>query len=84
LLHAYDTRARKRLAATVERLRKARGQSVEALVNDALREGLKSLARRSPAGGRLETRSVDLGRCLVHDVDDAAGAIAGAESESFR
>ena len=68
----------------VERLRRARGQTLEALVNDALREGLKRLATRSPASGQFETRSVDLGQCLVHDVDDTAETIAGAENESFR
>ncbi len=68
----------------VERLRKARRQSLKALVNDALREGLKSLATRSATRARFETASVDLGRCLVGDVDDIAEAIARAEGESFR
>jgi len=68
----------------VERLRKARRQSLKALVNDALREGLKSLATRSAVRAHFETESVDLGRCLVRDVDDIAEAIARAESESFR
>jgi hypothetical protein len=74
----------KDVAAMVERLRKARRQSLKALVNDALREGLKSLATRSAARARFETQSVDLGRCLVGNVDDIAEAIARAEGESFR
>lgn len=74
----------KDVAAMVERLRKARRQSLKALVNDALREGLKSLATRHPGRAHFETGSVDLGRCLVHDVDDIAEAIAVAEGESFR
>ena len=60
----------KDVAAMVERLRKARRQSLKALVNDALREGLKSLAARNRARVHVETESVDLGRCLVRDVDD--------------
>ena len=74
----------KDVAAMVERLRKARRQSLKALVNDALREGLKSLAACNRARVHVETESVDLGRCLVRDVDDVAEAIAGAEGESFK
>ena len=74
----------KDVAAMIERLRKARRQSLKALVNDALREGLKSLAKRDPVRVRFETDSVDLGQCLVRDVDNIAEAIAAAESESFR
>jgi len=68
----------------VERLRRARRQSLKALVNDALREGLKSLAKRDPVRARFETESVDVGRCLVRDVDNIAEAIAATEGDSFR
>jgi hypothetical protein len=74
----------KDVAAMVERLRKARRQSLKALVNDALREGLKTLAARNAVRVHFETSAADLGRCLVRDVDDIAEAIAGAENESFR
>jgi predicted transcriptional regulator len=74
----------KDVAAMVERLRKARRQSMKTLINDALREGLKSLTAPNRRRVDFETDSVDLGRCLVRNVDDIAETIAGAENESFR
>jgi hypothetical protein len=74
----------KDVAAVIERLRKTREESLKALINEALREGLKHLEapRRKPA--RFRTDSVDLGRCLLGNVDNVAEALAVAESESFR
>ena len=74
----------KDVAAMLERLRKARRVSMKALINDALREGLRSLATPSRRTAKFETQSVDLGRCLVGDLDNIAEALAGAENESFR
>ena len=72
------------VAVLVERLRKARGDSLKALVNAALREGLRHMAtpprRRTP----FHTRAVDLGRCLAGSVDNVAETLAVAEGESFR
>lgn len=68
----------------LERLRKARRASLKALINDALREGLRSLAAPGRHTATFETESVDLGRCLIGEVDDVAEAIAAAENESFR
>lgn len=74
----------KDVAAVIERLRKTRDESLKALINEALREGLKHLEapRRKPA--RFHTGSVDLGRCHLGNVDNVAEALAVAESESFR
>ena len=74
----------KDVAAMLERLRKRRRVSMKALINDALREGLKSMAAPNAARAAVETKVVDLGRCLVGNIDDIAEAIASAESESFR
>ena len=74
----------KDIAAMVERLRKSRRQTMQALINDALRQGLKSLTAPNRARKDFETESVDLGRCLVRNVDDMAESIACGESESFR
>ncbi len=74
----------KDVAAVIERLRKTRRQTMKDLVNEALREGLKQIAapprRRTP----FRTVSVDLGRCLVANVDNVADVLAVVESESFR
>jgi hypothetical protein len=74
----------KDVAAIVERLRRTRRQSLKAVINEALREGLKhtTAAQRRPP--EFRTRSVDLGRCLLGTVDDIAEVLAVAESESFR
>lgn len=68
----------------IERLRKTRDASMKALVNEALREGLKHIDAPRRKQPRFRTRSVNLGRCLVGNVDDVAEALAVAEGESFR
>lgn len=72
------------VAAIVERLRKTRRQSLKAVINEALREGLKhaTTAQRRPP--EFRTRTVDLGRCLLGAVDDIAEVLAITETESFR
>ena len=72
------------VAAALERLRKARGQSFKAVVNDTLRRGLGVPdAPRAPRA-RLRTRAVSLGRCRLDNLDNVAEALAIAEGEPFR
>jgi predicted transcriptional regulator len=72
------------VAARIEGLRKTRNQSLRDLVNDALREGLKQLAAPPDRPAAFQTEAVDLGRCLVGNVDNVADALAVAEGEAFR
>ncbi len=72
------------LAALIERLRKARGASLKDLVNEALREGLKHMTAPPRERTPVRTESVDLGRCLLGNVDNVAEVLAVAEGESFR
>lgn len=72
------------VAATVERLRRTRRQSLKAIVNEALREGLRHMATAPRKPPEFRTRAVDLGRCLVGAVDDVAEVLAIADGESFR
>jgi hypothetical protein len=72
------------VAAALERLRKARRASFRAVVNDALREGLKSLAAPPRNRPRFRTRVVDLGRCLPGNVDNVAEVLAVAEDDSYK
>lgn len=74
----------KDVAAMIERLRKSRRQSLKSLINAALREGLSSLTVPNRRLVAFETQAVDLGRCLVGNVDDVAEAIASGENEAFR
>ena len=72
------------VAAMLERLRKARDQSLKDLVNEALRHGLKEMSARPKRRVPFRTHSVDLGGCRIGSVDNVAEALAVAEGESFR
>jgi hypothetical protein len=74
----------KDVAAIVDRLRRTKRLSLKAVINDALREGLKHTAAPRPAPKAFRTRAVDLGQCLAGNVDDVAEVLAVAESESFK
>ena len=72
------------VAALAQRMQRERGQSFKAIVNDALRHGLRAMA--APAGQPIayQTPAVDLGRCRLGGLDDVAEALAVAEEEGFR
>lgn len=73
------------VAALIERLRKTKGMPLKDIVNQALREGLKRMMSPPPdKRTTFQTRSVDLGRCHLPNVDNVAEAIAMAEGESYR
>jgi predicted transcriptional regulator len=72
------------VAAKIERLRKSRKESLKELVNEALREGLRHLATPRRKRVPFQTQAVDLGRCLLGNVDNVAEVLAVAEGESFR
>lgn len=72
------------VAAVLERLRKAREQSLKELVNEALRLGLKQMEAPPKPRKLFRTNSVDIGRCRVGSIDNVAEALAIAEGESFR
>lgn len=73
------------VAALTERMRRTRGQSLKAVVNEALRHGLRAMAAATSADAApYRTPAVDLGRCRVGSLDDVAEAVALAEGEGFR
>ena len=72
------------VAASLKRLGRGRGLKFKDLVNLALREGLKHLAKPSRTRKRFRTRSVDLGSCRTANIDNIAEVIAVAEGESFK
>ncbi|HLX30665.1 MAG TPA: CopG family transcriptional regulator [Casimicrobiaceae bacterium] len=72
------------VAIVIERLRRSRNESLKDIINEALREGLKRLGAPRDKRPPVRTRSVNLGRCLLDNVDDVAEVLAIAESESFR
>lgn len=74
----------KDVAALLERVRKGKKGTLKAVVNEALRQGLREMCapprRRKP----YRTRTVSLGRCLVGSLDDVSEVLALAEGEHFR
>ena len=72
------------VATTLERLRKAREQSLKDIVNEALRTGLKRMETRPERREPFRTDTVDIGRCRIGSIDNVAEALAVAEREWFR
>ena len=72
------------VAALLERVRKSKKASLRSVVNDALRQGLKEMARPARSGKSYESRSVELGRCLLGNLDDISEALVIAEGEKFK
>ena len=74
----------KDVAAIIERLRKTKRQSLKAIINETLREGLRRTEEAKQVRRAFRTGSVDLGRCVPGTVDNVAEVVAVAESESFK
>ena len=72
------------VATLAQRLQRVRGQTFKAIVNEALRSGLRTMAAPSPQSAAYSTPAVDLGRCAVGSLDDVAEVLALAEREDFR
>jgi hypothetical protein len=72
------------VAASLKRLEKRRGVKFKALVNEALREGIKCMVAPPRKRGVFRTRPVDLGSCRAANVDNVADVLAVAEGESFK
>ena len=69
------------VAAVLRRIRNTHGGSFKAAVNNALRLGLRQMATPAAPPAHYRTPIVNLGRCLVGNLDDVAEAHAAAEEE---
>jgi hypothetical protein len=72
------------VAAALERVRGSTGLGLKEAVNEAMRRGLAQLEKRTSAKRPFRTRAVNLGPCLLGDVDDVSEALALAEGEDHR
>ncbi len=72
------------VAVKLDEARERRAATLEEVVNEALRIGLREMDRPSRDGEPYQTPSVSLGGCRLPDLDDVAGALALAEGEGFR
>jgi hypothetical protein len=72
------------VAILLARVRHSRKASLKDVVNEALRQGLEQMTRKTGRRGRYRTPPVSLGRCRVGSLDDVSEALALAEGEAFR
>ncbi len=72
------------VAAQLNQLRQARNVPLKSLVNEALRSGLQALAQPEQPHRPHTTRTADLGRCLIGQIDDIAEVLSIAEGEAHK
>ena len=65
------------VAAMARRVQREHGRSFNAIVNEALRQGLPTIATPSNRSCVYRTPTVNLGRCLIGSLDHVAEALAG-------
>ncbi len=72
------------VAKLLEKVRRANNSSLKMVINQALRQGLRDMIKPPRRGKAYETRSVDLGRCKLANLDDISEIIAVAEGDTFK
>ncbi len=72
------------VAVMLERTRESQNKTFKAVVNEALRLGLKLLESPRKSSAPYRIRPVSAGRCLVDDLDNVAEALVLAEGDGFR
>jgi hypothetical protein len=72
------------VAALLERVVAQRRTSLKAVVNDALREGLRQMIAPAKRSAPYRTTAVSMGRCLVGSLDDIEEVLTIAEGESHK
>ena len=72
------------VAKLLENVRRARNSSLKMVINQALRQGLRDMAKPPRRKKAYETRSVSLGRCKLANLDDISEVIAVAEGDTFK
>ncbi|MGE0104922.1 MAG: CopG family transcriptional regulator [Blastocatellales bacterium] len=72
------------VAAAIEKLRKDRKMSLEEIINEALRLGLRQMESKSVKRKVFRTRAVSLGRCRIGSIDNVDEALVVADRETFK
>jgi hypothetical protein len=72
------------VAALLKQVRRTRKINYKDLINEALRQGLKTASRLSQKTEPYKTRSVSLGRCLVSSLDGISEVLTIAEGKDFK
>lgn len=72
------------VAVLLERVCRERKITLKPVVNEALRLGCLAMSPPAPKRRAFKTRSVNLGKCLIGNLDGVREALAVAEGERFR
>lgn len=72
------------VAALLRHVQARRKEPLKRIVNEALRHGLSQMTTRVRPKTRYRMTPVDLGACLIGNLDDVAEALAIAEGEAHR
>lgn len=67
------------VAAQLDRLRRDRETSLKGIVNEALRHGLQAMKTPPPPREPFRTRSVDLGKPLIDNLDNLSEVLDAVE-----
>jgi Ribbon-helix-helix protein, copG family len=70
------------VAAELERLRRKRNASLNDIVNEALRQGLRDMATPAKPRKPFRTMSVDLGTPLLPNIDNIGEVLSIIEDNS--
>ena len=69
------------VAALLKRVLAGRKDGLKAVVNEALRQGLRRLGASPERKVRYQTPSVDTGHCLLPNIDHVADVLAVTEGD---
>jgi predicted transcriptional regulator len=72
------------VAKLLESICKRRNTSLKVVINEALRQGLSDMTKPPQRGKPYETRSVNLGRYQLANLDDISEVLAAAEADTFK
>lgn len=72
------------VAARLEQISRKRRRPLKAIVNEALRAGLRQIEQPTAARRAFQTKGFDLGPSLVGSLDDVEEILSRVEGEEHR
>jgi hypothetical protein len=72
------------VAALLTRAQKSRKTSFKRLINEALRRGLQAMNTLGPKKKKVYTRTYNVGKVLVPNLDNISEVLAPAEGEDYK
>lgn len=72
------------VVAALERRRREFDHSLKQEVNELIRAGLIHVEQEQPKTPRFKVEPLDIGECLIDNVDDISAVLAIGEGEDYR